>query len=147
MLRSIHKHKPQFALRVLSIILICVSLSAMAQTHQISSNGVYRSNIKLKHSRLYWEYLKFVNDSIVISVSTTGNIKEIKDWFHQGHDGVSVGKYSIVADSIFFYTTYATSSVLYRGKIIKNRLNLLWENPRLQRAGRTIYYFKKGILQ
>lgn len=107
--------KTIFILSFISFIIGCKSKSLPL----INTENVYRSEFKTED---YWYYLKFHKDSTVISVSSSGEPKDVKKWFNKDLELVSSGKYTIKNDSIFFSTTSFTGTVNFKGLISAKKI-------------------------
>ena len=83
------------------------------------SDGVYYS----KYSN-YTYYIRFYDDGIVITTSSTGTISQIKNWFNKDHDDISIGKFNIIDDKISFSSTSSFGTIDYNGQILHNKLLL-----------------------
>lgn len=83
-------------------------------------DGLYSSGARENENTgdKYTSYLRFYEDGTVISVSTSGTAKQIKEWFKKGHENVSKGKYTIEGKNISFSTVLKDVEVEYSGKII-----------------------------
>ena len=70
------------------------------------------------------QYIRFYDDGTVITVTSTGTITQIKNWFDKDNNSPSKGKYVITGDSIIFQSTSEAGRVDYNGKILDNKLIL-----------------------
>lgn len=121
------------------IILFLFCFYSNAQVKKVKTNGVYQS----QKTEDYWYYLKFVNDSVVISTSSTGKPKEIESWFKNSFEGISIGKYYMKNDSIFFSTTSKNGTVKYKGIILRNSMQLYSESLINGNTSEKKYKFRK----
>ena len=62
-------------------------------------------------------YLRFYRDSIVLSVSSTGNPVQVTQWFNKSNSKVSKGSYSLDDSRLTFSTTSSHGTVDYKGVI------------------------------
>ena len=88
-------------------------------THSVRHDGVYYC----KESD-YTSYIRFYDDGIVITVSSTGAIAQIKRWFNKDNDNISIGKFNIISDKISFSSTNSDGTVDYNGQILNDKLLL-----------------------
>jgi len=94
---------------VLAILISSVSL--FTQNSTIRYDGVYRSE-----SDESFHYIKFYPGDTVITVSSTGEPDEIKEWFNKPY--YDNGIYQIDKKKISFNSTSSYGTVLYKGKIV-----------------------------
>ncbi len=115
--------------------------NCFAQNYELKTNGIYRTK---KANEGYWKYLKFYNDKYVIAVSSTNRSRHLKEWFNKENKVIPTGKYNIERDSISFFVTSSMGTVLFKGKIFKNRLQLHVESQINGYIGNESYKFKKS---
>ncbi len=123
-----------------AFILLCLFIfSCSSNKSIIKTNGIYQSQ-KVDD---YWSYLRFYNDSTVITVSSTGEPKKIKNWFNREHENTSTGKYYVKNDSLFFESESKYGVVIYKGTITNKKLNLKSESLINGHESEKNFIFKK----
>ena len=90
-------------------------------TSFLRTDGVYQSK---KVNNSYYYYLRFYADSTMISISSTGKVKDLAKWFNKDYEDISTGNYSMKNDSIFFESSSKVGTVVYRGALSKKQLNV-----------------------
>ena len=91
----------------------------LASTPTLNYDGLYQTN-----AFNYFYYLRFYQDGLVISASSTEDPKQIAGWFNKSHIDIPQGSYSINGNRIEFTTTYSQGSVKYEGFIYPKSLVL-----------------------
>jgi len=122
--------------RFLTLALVSLFVScASSKTPIVTNNSTVTNNLTgtIRYDGLYYrkegadsnQYIRFYDDGTVITVTSTGTITQIKNWFDKNNKSpFSRGKYVVTGDSITFQSTSEAGRVDYNGKILDNKLIL-----------------------
>jgi hypothetical protein len=112
------------ALALVSLFISCASSKTPRMANNLTGairyDGVYYREEDLDSN----QYIRFYDDGTVITVTSTGTITQIKDWFDKDNDSPSKGRYVITGENISFQSTSEEGRVDYNGQIFDNRLIL-----------------------
>lgn len=100
--------------------------AAPSHGNSLRYDGIYRSEPSrpMGSSTDYWEYLRFYSDGSVISVSSTGQPKDLRAWFSKEAPGVSLGKVATQGNRLSFTAVNTSGSVDYSGEVDGDRMCL-----------------------
>lgn len=90
------------------------------ETSLINFNGIYQA----EGPDSYYYYLRFYNDGVVLSVSTSGNPIQVSKWFNREHVHSSRGIYEINGEFIKFSCTSSQGAINYEGKVFEGNILL-----------------------
>ena len=137
----------RFKIRSIYILFIFFSINGQCQTKQlIKYKGIYQtqSMIENRDSTIYYHYLRFYDNLKVISVSSIGDVNDVKEWFNIGMTDPSIGEFKINGRKIFFSLTSSYGTVIYRGRIKKNGCLILKTKSLINgHKGKQLYFFKE----
>ncbi|MDD5361367.1 MAG: tetratricopeptide repeat protein [Ignavibacteria bacterium] len=89
------------------------NLNKYTESKSVRFNGLYFTKEKDGH----FGYLRFYSNNTVLSVTSNGNVNDLKAWFKKESFGAQ-GKYEIVNDKIEFIVESTSGRVSYKGTIV-----------------------------
>lgn len=120
---------------ILLFLLALVTLSCGT----IRDNGVYQTTEK----EGYYHYVRFYKDSVVLTVSSSGEPHHLKKWFNKEKEDISKGTFTIKNDSIFFKSTSENGIVVYKGRIKRNKMKLYSKSEINGHTSTREYHFER----
>lgn len=87
----------------------------------------------------YSYFIRFFSDSVVVSVSSTGNAEQVADWLN--HDYNNRGKYVVVGSHISFSCTSNEGTVDYEGTLTATGMDLNTHSHINDRRSSVKYHF------
>jgi hypothetical protein len=137
---------------IVSLFLTLTSYSFSQAKETVRFDGFYQtvSEIDSTNDTTYidttYSFLRFYPNGKVLSVSSNGNLNDLKKWFNLKHENPSIGNYEINDDRIYFETTSNQGSVVYDGQIKdKYYLDLSVKSLINGNLSQKKYYFVKVI--
>jgi hypothetical protein len=106
-------------LLIIAILFTQTTYSFSQSKATVRFDGFYQnvSEIDSTNNDTTYSYLRFYPDGKVLSVSSSGNVYDLKKWFNTKQKNPSVGKYEIIANRIYFSTTSNEGTVVYDGQV------------------------------
>lgn len=102
------------------LILLSI-ISSLLSCRAIKTDGVYQAK---KNDNSYYYYLRFYEDSTVLTVSSSGEPSDLKKWFNKEKDNISKGVYFVKKDSVIFESKSSNGIVKYKGVFKRNKMEL-----------------------
>src|SRR5215813_5695031 len=104
---------------ILIILVIRTSFSFGQSKATVRFDGLYQtaSEIDTISNDTTYYFLRFYPDGKVLSVTSSGNVYDLKKWFNLKQDNPSIGVYEISGNRIYFTTTSNEGTVVYDGQI------------------------------
>lgn len=87
-------------------------------------NGLYVSDLQGERENMYYSYIRFYEDGMVIQVSSIGNPSEVIRWFHRDNSDLSRGFFAAEDNRIHFAVTSESGVVVYTGEFTDAQLKL-----------------------
>src|SRR5665213_1687461 len=108
-----------FFLSILTIACAARGQTKDTDSFRVRYDGFYQTvgDIDKENNDTSYFYLRFYPDGRVISVTSEGTAYDLREWFNVEMDNVSVGKYEVHGNKIYFSTTDTSGTVIYSGKI------------------------------
>lgn len=135
-------------LLIIATLLTQTTYSFSQSKVAVRFDGFYQtvSEIDSTDNDTTYSYLRFYPDGKVLSVSSSGNVYDLKKWFNLKQKNPSVGGYKITANRIYFTTTSNEGTVVYDGQINdKYYLDLSVKSLMNGYSHQEKYYFVKVI--
>jgi len=133
-------------IQLILFFLIIISFNAYSQSGVITQSGVVRFDglyqTETDSVEHYRSFLRFYADSTVISVTSTGEAKDIIKWLKKPYK--DQGVYEIKNNNIRFSTTSSYGTVVYTG-VINDEYKLTLKTKSLINGNESeeIFYFIK----
>ncbi len=104
---------------VIATLLTQATYSFSQSKATVRFDGFYQtvSEIDSTDNDTTYCFLRFYPDGKVLSVSSSGNVFDLKKWFNLKQKNPSVGSYEITANRIYFSITSNEGTVVYDGRI------------------------------
>jgi hypothetical protein len=131
--------KPWHILSLALTALACfIAQTINATPASIQYDGVYQMS-QVKDGVLFYKYLRFYPDGLVIGVSSVGKPDAIQKWFSSERPGVAKGKYAIKTDHITFSLKSAAGLVDFHGMLVGDKIDL-YAYSHINQSGRNEVY-------
>ena len=93
---------------------------------RLRTDGIYQSLSAedAGNDKVTRHFLRFYEDSVVVSASSTGEIERVKTWLKKGRKNDVSGVVRMDGDSIAFTTSSPEGEVDYNGSIVEDTLKL-----------------------
>lgn len=105
----------------LLITAVMVSAQDADPDKPINTGGFYQDQGDIYQELLFWRYLRFYPDGMIICVSSIGTLEDLLAWFNLDGENVSKGIFKFVHNRVDFSCTSSMGTVQYRGIWIGDR--------------------------